>query len=172
MSISDWLRKKLSKKSISRNETGDQKTRIKLIWNKPRFPERKKRVDKKKAQIILIALLLTLFILGIVIVYKNTPQVFITIPQPGKLVGPSTNRDLYVDLVNLLAQNQLSVSYLNFIDNETIEASLSSGVKVLFTTKKDIKEEVASLQLILARFKIEGRKVNKIDLRFKNAFIE
>ncbi|MBI3980381.1 hypothetical protein HY345_00090 [Candidatus Microgenomates bacterium] len=129
-------------------------------------------MNKKKAQLLLLVLLLILIIFGVFIIYKNKPQVFISIPQPGKLVGPSANRDLYVDLVNLLAQNQLSVSYLNFIDNETIEASLSSGIKVIFTTKKDIKEEVASLQLILARFRIEGRKVNKIDLRFKNAFIE
>jgi hypothetical protein len=109
---------------------------------------------------------------GVAIFVRERPQLYISLPQPGRMVAPSSQNDTYIDLVNQLAQSGLAVSYINFLDNNTIEASLSSGVKVLFSMEKDIKKEVASLQLILGRFKIEGRKVNKIDLRFKNAFIE
>lgn len=121
---------------------------------------------------LLIIFVLLVIFLGVLFFFSIRPQIYISVPEPGKLVGPSAKNDLYIELVNQLAQNDLGVGYINFLDEQTIEASLSSGIKVLFSTKKDIKREVASLQLILARFRIEGRKVNKIDLRFNNAFIE
>lgn len=139
---------------------------------KPHLAFRKSKVSKKKLQIILIITILGLVALGVAIFLKEKPQFYFSLPQPGRMVAPSSQNDTYIDLVNQLAQSGLSISYINFLDNNTIEASLSSGIRVIFSTEKDIKEEVASLQLILGRFKIEGRKVNKIDLRFKNAFIE
>lgn len=89
-----------------------------------------------------------------------------------KLFNPMTDKDKYLILVNQLAKEQIPVSYLNFTTGKTLEASLSSGVKVIFSLDKDIISEVTSLQLILSRFRIEGRKVNRIDLRFKNAVVE
>lgn len=88
-----------------------------------------------------------------------------------RIVDPG-KKDPYLFLVNELARKQITVSYLNFLDTNTVEASLSSGIKVIFSLDKDVSKAVTSLQLILSRFRIEGRKIKSIDLRFKNAIVE
>jgi hypothetical protein len=89
-----------------------------------------------------------------------------------KLFTPVTGKDKYLLLMNQLAHENIQISYINYLNEEILEASLSSGVKVIFSLDKDIISEVTSLQLILSRFRIEGRKINRIDLRFKNAVVE
>lgn len=133
---------------------------------------RRQKINKKTLHIFLGIFVVLLIIVGVYLWKKENPEVYFSLPFSKKIADPTLRNDLYTELVNQLAVNDIKVSYVNFIDNSSIEASLSSGITVLFSTNKDVKQEVASLQLILSRFRIEGRKVNKIDLRFKNAFIE
>lgn len=87
-------------------------------------------------------------------------------------INPIVYNDKLQVLTNELASQDIGVTFLNYQNDNTVEASLSSGVKVVFSLDKDIISEVTSLQLILSRFRIEGRKVNNIDLRFKNAVVQ
>ncbi len=89
-----------------------------------------------------------------------------------KLFIPAVLKDSNVILASELSAGNIPISYLNYLDSRSIEASLSSGTKVIFSLEKDLSLQVSSLQLILDRFRIEGRKANSIDLRFKNVVVD
>lgn len=133
----------------------------------------KKTVIKKKLlHLIILILFIISLVSGGIILWIFKPINFKTVNFTSKkLFNPATNNN-YLILLNQLANEQINISYLNYLDNETVEASLSSGVKVIFSLKDNPIDLVTSLQLILSRFRIEGRKVNKIDLRFKNPVVE
>ena len=50
--------------------------------------------------------------------------------------------------------------------DESFEATLLGNLLVLFSKEKEYASQVASLQFILSRSKIEGKIPQKIDLRF------
>lgn len=133
----------------------------------------KKTVIKKKLlHLIILILFIFSLVSGGIFLWIFKPINFKTVNFTSKkLFNPATNNN-YLILLNQLAKEQINISYLNYLDNETVEASLSSGVKVIFSLKNNPIDLVTSLQLILSRFRIEGRKVNKIDLRFKNPVVE
>lgn len=133
---------------------------------------RKAIIKKKLFHLIILIVIFSSLVLGGISLWIFKP---ISINNlnfiSNKLFNPAANNN-YLILLNELAKDQIGISYLNYLDNETVEASLSSGVKVIFSLKKEPINLVTSLQLILSRFRIEGRKVNKIDLRFKNPVVE
>lgn len=137
----------------------------------------KKTVIKKKILHLIILLFTIIFLVagGIFWFFKpySLQSLFVEKFKQlnSKLFNPTPNNN-YLILLNQLAQKQIDISYLNYLDEETVEASLTSGIKVTFSLKKDPIGLVTSLQLILSRFRIEGRKINKIDLRFKNPIVE
>lgn len=49
---------------------------------------------------------------------------------------------------------------------------LFSDFRVIVSKNKPLKPQLTSLQLIINRFRIEGRRIRKIDLRFKNPIVE
>jgi len=75
------------------------------------------------------------------------------------------------ELTKKLAEVGLVPESLIF-DEEEIIASFSAGPTVLFSTGKDLKGQVASLQFILSRTKIEGKIPLRIDLRFEKPILK
>jgi len=55
---------------------------------------------------------------------------------------------------------------------DAIVVLLSTGEKVFFSPKGDFSTQVTSLQFILSRTKIEGRRPKSIDLRFEKPVLE
>ncbi len=88
------------------------------------------------------------------------------------LARPIGSEDNITRLTTMLAQANLPVVSLENVSSDSTVASLSGGLKVQFSLTKDLSSQVATLQVILSRFRIEGRKVNRIDLRFNNAVVK
>jgi len=58
------------------------------------------------------------------------------------------------------------------LDNKgTLVVFLATGEEVWFEKDKSVEKQAASLQMILSRFRMEGKKVKKIDLRFEKPII-
>lgn len=81
-------------------------------------------------------------------------------------LGKSTERELMEDF----QKSDIRVISLSIISEKDLEASISGGTKVLLNTET-IAQQVSSLQLMLTRFKIEGRIPKKIDLRFDKPIV-
>jgi len=49
--------------------------------------------------------------------------------------------------------------------------TLKEGEEIIFSAKKDIEQQIASLQLIMKHFTIEGKLFKRIDFRFDNPVV-
>ncbi len=68
-------------------------------------------------------------------------------------------------LGTLLQTAGFEVYSVNPLGN-SIEVSMAGNLNVIFSKEKDYTGQIASLQFILERSKIEGKIPSKIDLRF------
>ncbi len=89
---------------------------------------------------------------------------------PVKAVSPISQPSSVYDLMTLLGKSGLRISQTPVIVDGTIQASVS-GVSVLFAPDKDLAVQVRSLQLVLPRLTMEGKKVLEIDLRFNKVVV-
>lgn len=67
---------------------------------------------------------------------------------------------------SLLSEKHVGFSFVSPIDSSSYLITLSAGEEVIITTKKPFIDQVSSLQLVLSRLTIEGKRVSRIDFRF------
>lgn len=77
-------------------------------------------------------------------------------------VSPPTEEEKLEETLLMLGFETESIKSLD----ESFEVTLSGNLLVLFSREKEYASQVASLQFILSRSKIEGKIPQKIDLRF------
>lgn len=74
-----------------------------------------------------------------------------------------------------LAANIIKTDFIanniRILDPTTVAAYNQEGAVVLFTTEEDALAQIDSLQLILAKAKIDATKITKLDLRFEKPII-
>ena len=125
--------------------------------------KRKKRLKLGKILVLIfLAIGLISFLKGInfSLDFSLKSEKHIVKPIPDYLIGESEKK------LNLKPEKIL------FLGKKDIEILLPYNLQVFITREKDFKSQLTYLQLIINRFKIEGRGVKKIDLRFKNPIIE
>lgn len=135
---------------------------------KPLDREEKIKLQKSKKRIkiaiILTLLLLTIPAVGFLVrIYRQNDFLLF---QNEKTLEPMVGKSPEKELAEELKRADIRVISLSITGEKELEASISGGTKVLLKTEK-IAQQVSSLQLMLARFKIEGRIPKKIDLRFE-----
>jgi hypothetical protein len=97
----------------------------------------------------------------------NVPTVIVQSPL-SLVVGKVPDDELIkgtLALARRLADELFSVKTITLMDSDTIELALSSGVKAIFTPKKDELVQLRSLQVILSDATIMTG-VKTIDVRF------
>lgn len=124
-----------------------------------------------KIKKLVFACLLILFLVGLGGwgVVKRVDLSLDFSPQP--LIEPLGAPSKEEELTKKLAEVGLVPESLIF-DKEEVVASFSAGPTVLFSASKDLRGQVASLQFILSRTKIEGKIPLKIDLRFEKPILK
>lgn len=84
-------------------------------------------------------------------------------------IGSKVSQDEAVKGVELIADLRLYLlepKLARLLSSRTIEVWFKDDVAGIFSGKKDLKVQLDSLQLIFSRAKIEGRKIQRVDLRF------
>ncbi|MDO8460970.1 MAG: hypothetical protein Q7S38_00860 [bacterium] len=71
----------------------------------------------------------------------------------------------------ILKEHNVSFSSIAVASDSSYIVRLQGGEEVIFSPKKNIEAQVASLQLIQKRLTIEGKSFIKLDLRFTNPII-
>lgn len=136
--------------------------------------KRKTRQKLNKILSIIILFFVTLgalFTLYIFFSFKKRPLVSPVsfakaVPSQPLTIVNNTN-----ELKTLLESQNISVKETVSASDSSTLVILDNGGEVLFTQKKKLQEQIASLQLIIARLTIEGRQFKRIDLRFDNPVI-
>lgn len=71
------------------------------------------------------------------------------------------------DLILEAAKKGINISHILYDDNEgSFHIYLSGGTEIVTSVTVDLNTFVTSLQLIITRFRIEGKTITKIDFRF------
>ena len=91
-----------------------------------------------------------------------------------KIISPLSQK--YFSFRNENIQDELYKAGISFssverADDSSYLITLSDGGHVIITPAKNIKKQISSLQLILGRLTIEGKRVKLIDFRYDRPVI-
>jgi cell division septal protein FtsQ len=79
--------------------------------------------------------------------------------------------DIVQKTSELLQKFNIASKNVSIATGEAILITLKDGQEVIFSEKKQLAEQMASLQLIVNRLTIEGRKFIRIDFRFNSPVV-
>lgn len=86
--------------------------------------------------------------------------------EPKVLLAPIPKDDPLLSLSNLLSQRHIDIVSSPQASSSALLVNLSSGETIIFSSSKDVQQQVDSLQIILTRLTIEGKKFQSIDFRY------
>lgn len=66
-----------------------------------------------------------------------------------------------------LLKNQIPFTSVEIASDSSYLVNLSEGGQVLLSSSKEMAPQISSLQLILKRLTIEGKRIKKLDFRFE-----
>lgn len=66
----------------------------------------------------------------------------------------------------ILLKNNIPFSSTSLLSDSSYLVQLIAGEEVLLSSKKPLASQISSLQLLLSRFTIEGKRFTRLDLRF------
>lgn len=114
---------------------------------------------------LLLFLIITLFLLT---VFKN----FEFLTNRNSLISPlAQTSSANVKLEKLLLKQNIPFSKINVASDSSFIVFLREGEQVGISQKKSLESQISSLQLILSRLTIEGKKFKFLDLRFDKPVI-
>ncbi len=119
--------------------------------------------DKLKSQIKFIYLAIVAFLLlliGIEFVLLNFSKISLISP----LAKNKWSNQIYIE--EQLKKDGISYSNVIASSDGSFVAKLVNGGEVILSSKKDIKSQLSSLQLIVSRLTIEGKRLRILDFRF------
>ena len=96
-----------------------------------------------------------------------SPIAFSIKEKIGVLSGGSSNKELE----NLLSQKNIAFSSISVLSDSSYLVKLSTGEEIIFSGTKAMPPQVSSLQLILSRLTIEGKKLKILDFRYDNPVV-
>lgn len=72
---------------------------------------------------------------------------------------------------NLLYKNKIPFTSISQASGSAILIKMRDGEDVIFSDKKNIDSQISSLQLVLSRLTIEGKRFTSLDFRFDRPII-
>ena len=70
------------------------------------------------------------------------------------------------DVKSILTKEKINVSEVSVATDSSYMVSLTDGGTVIMSSNKDLVEQARSLQIILSRLTIEGKRFKTLDFRF------
>ena len=136
---------------------------------KKNFRKRTNRIlRKKRVAIIILFLGLLLSATSLVLSY------FYTNYSKEPPANPVSKEKLYSerDLKNMLKDKNIQYAKITYGNDLSFYIDLRDGGQVIISLNKGLENQISSLQLILSRLTIEGKRLKKLDFRFDKPVIE
>lgn len=102
--------------------------------------------------------------------YYSKRKIFIS-PLPTNNQQKTVVLNNLKQIESLLIKNKINFSSVSEMKNTSILVKLNSGEEIFFSPEKSLNFQVSSLQLILSRLTIEGKRFNRIDFRYESPII-
>ena len=134
--------------------------------------QRKRQLKKEKSKgrirfIVLGFLLLVVLVLAFELLYFYSPFKKSTYLSP-------LSKDKVSEVTLLqekLTKEKISFTNITASSDASLIVRLKEGSVVILSSKKDIESQISSLQLMLARLTIEGKKLKVLDFRYDNPVV-
>lgn len=91
-------------------------------------------------------------------------------PIPKITVNQKNNKETTNKLQEALTKNKIEFDLLSRTD-QFLVIRLKDGAEIIFSNSKNTNEQISSLQLMLSRFTIEGKRIEKLDFRYDNPVV-
>ena len=141
-----------------------------MLWAKRRG--KRKRRNKP---VIIYSLGILLIVSWVLLALFRSKESRLISPVPSQRVISESivqdRKDKQQEVENLLQGANISFSTVTS-SQSSIKINLDNGAEVLLSEEEDISEQVSSLQGILSRLTMEGKKFVLLDLRFSKPIIQ
>lgn len=129
-----------------------------------------KRVQKRRTKTLIDFFLFTFFVSGVAVVlsFVFSPEMAILSPTPVLSAKDANNTVKIIEAE--LKRQQLKASSIDS-SSDLITVTLETEQVLLLSPERDIKKDLASLQLIMRQLTMEGKRFTRLDLRFDKPVI-
>lgn len=136
------------------------------------------RRNKKRPFVILVYYMLLLVIVGLFILFLFQTRIFrlfsrmpFISPIPSTIVSVKgisffSNNDPISQIKELAKQKNIQVANIEKTSDFSYKMILTTGEEIYISSQKPFVSQISSLQLVLSRFTIEGKRIATLDLRF------
>ena len=140
------------------------------MWQKAKFPKKRNRIIAKRKKWGALYILVIAFCLSFLLLFTG----FLLNEYFPDFLSPLA-KTKYQDRAKLeSALEKANIKYMKIIPLKDLAflVSLSSQEDVIFSSKKDIQSQIASLQLVVKRLTIEGKRFKSLDFRYDKPIIK
>src|SRR3989344_3995197 len=132
----------------------------------------KRRLKKEKSSrstklAFMLGLFIFVFLAGILVF------VYIFYSNSSSYLNPlAVNKNSpKIKIEDMLEASNIKITRSVIGSQDFLEVDLKDVGKVIFSSKKDLKKQITSLQLMLSRLTIEGKKLKILDFRYDNPVV-
>lgn len=139
-----------------------------MLTQKKKLRDRKHKLQKVY---ILIGLMGLGFVAAYIVSFKIFPQVTYISPLAAVLSDTSSHEDEDIGLIQeSLKKSTIEVDTIDGKD-AIYHIKLKNNAEIVLSAKKDLHSQLSSLQFIMSRLTMEGRKFSRLDLTFDKPVI-
>lgn len=132
----------------------------------------KRRINKYSSKQSLKLILITILFIGIISTLFVYLYINFYINTYGFISPLSQNKEtLLVKVEEELEKQSISFGKVSSNPDGSLSIKLKDESEIIFSSKKDVKSQITSLQLMLSRLTIEGKKLKSLDFRFDNPVV-
>ncbi len=134
--------------------------------------QRKRQFKKEKAKKRFKLTLMILFFLLIILILTEFFYLNFYSPR-SNFISPiaKNSKSSLGSLESKFEEKKISYTKMSASSDGSFIVKLSGGGEVILSSKKDIGSQLSSLQLILSRLTIEGKRLKSLDFRFDNPVV-
>lgn len=144
------------------------------MWSRKRVLKKNRRaVNKKKILYAsLVSGVLGIALIGVgVVVVEHEPLYISPLPLFHSFVSDASGEDAVKTIKTFLQKHDIEYESVTVKESQNYEIKLKSNGTILLTSEKSVAEQLSSLQLILSRLTMEGKKFIRLDLRYDRPVI-
>lgn len=130
----------------------------------------RQRIVRKNKNFLSRIVLICLFLIASVCLVLYLYLSFFKKPFILSPLGRSNTKD--IDIANLLYKENIPFASVSIASDSSFTINLLGGGEVMLSSKKDITTQINTLQLILKRLTIEGKKIKELDFRFDKTILK
>lgn len=132
----------------------------------------KRRINKYSPKQGLKLVLITILFIGIISTLFAYLYINFYINTYGFISPLSQNKEtLLVKVEEELEKQSISFGKVSSNSDGSLSVKLKNESEIIFSSKKDVKSQITSLQLMLSRLTIEGKELKSLDFRFDNPVV-